>query len=76
MWMKELGQDALALSLGQHLEVSILSSDERQQPEGKLSAARKFHVETPRCHGLLGHILSASPFLTRLYRCRVVRYLD
>jgi hypothetical protein len=29
--MKELGQDALALSLGRyHLEVSVLSSDERQ----------------------------------------------
>jgi hypothetical protein len=30
---------------GQHLEVSVLSSDERQRPEGKLGAARKLHVE-------------------------------
>jgi hypothetical protein len=73
MWMKEPGQDALALSLGQHLEVSILSSDERQRPKGKLGAARKLHVETPRYHDLPGWILNASPYLARLYRRLVVR---
>jgi hypothetical protein len=61
---------------GQHLEVSVLSSDEHQQPKGKLGAERKLHVKTPRCHGLSGRILSASPFLARLCRRRVVRYLD
>jgi hypothetical protein len=61
---------------GQHLEISVLSSDERQRPEDKLGAERKFHVETPRCHGLLGLILSASPYLARLCRRRVLRYLD
>jgi hypothetical protein len=61
---------------GQHLEVSVLSSDERQRPEGKLGATRKLHVETPRCHGLPGRILSASPYLACLCRCHVIRYLD
>jgi hypothetical protein len=60
----------------QHLEVFVLSSDERQRPEGKLGAMRKLHVETPRCHGLSERILSVSPFLARLYRCLVVRYLN
>jgi hypothetical protein len=72
--MKE--QDTLALSLGQHLLVFVLSSDERQRPEGKLGAERKLHIETPRCHGLPGWILSASPYLARLCRRRVVGYLD
>jgi hypothetical protein len=61
---------------GQHLEVSVLSSDERQRPEGKLGAARKLHIKTLRCHGLPRRILSASPFLARLCRRRVIRYLD
>jgi hypothetical protein len=61
---------------GQHLEVSVLFSDKRQRPERKLGVARKLHVETPRCHGLPGRILSASHYLARLYQCRVVRYLD
>jgi hypothetical protein len=74
--MKEQEQDALALSLEQHLEVSVLSGDERQQPEGKLGAERKLHIKTPWCHGLSRWILSAFPFLAHLYRCHIVRYLD
>jgi hypothetical protein len=61
---------------GQHLEVSVLSSGERQRPEGKLGAKGELHVETSRCHGLSGWILSNFPFLARLCRRRVVRYLD
>jgi hypothetical protein len=75
--MKEQEQDALALSLGgQHLEVFVLSSDERQRPEGKLGAERKLHVETSRCHGLSGRILSVFPFLARLCLRCVIRYLN
>jgi hypothetical protein len=61
---------------GQHLEVSVLSSGKRQRPEGKLGAERELHVKTPKCHGLSGRILSASPFLTRLCQRLVIRYLD
>jgi hypothetical protein len=59
---------------GQHLEVSVLPSGKRQRSEGKLGAERELHVESSRCHGLLGWILSSSPYLARLYRRRVVRY--
>jgi hypothetical protein len=76
MQMKEQEQDALALALGQHLEVSILSTGERQRPEGKLGAQRELHIETPRCYGLSRRILSTSPFLARLCQCLIVRYLD
>jgi hypothetical protein len=61
---------------GQHLEVSVLPHVERQRPEGKLSVERELYVESPRCHGLTRRILSASPFLTRLCRCRIIRYLE
>jgi hypothetical protein len=61
---------------GQHLEVSVLSSDERQRPKGKLGVEKKIHAETPRCYGLPGRILSDSPYLARLCRRRVVIYLD
>jgi hypothetical protein len=61
---------------GQHLEVSVLSSDEHQRPEGKLGAVRKLHVETPKFHGISEQILSISPFLAHLYRRLVVGYLD
>jgi hypothetical protein len=61
---------------GQHLEVSVLSSGKRLRPEGKLGAERELHVETPRCHGLSGRILSACPYLARLCRRRVIKYLD
>jgi hypothetical protein len=74
--MKEQELDALALAQGQHLEVFVLSGGKRQRPEGKLGAERELHVETARCHGLPGRILTASPFLARLCRRLVVRYLD
>jgi hypothetical protein len=61
---------------GQHLEVSLLSSDKRQRSEGKLGAERELHVEILRYHGLRGQILSAPPFLARLCRRHVVRYLN
>jgi hypothetical protein len=61
---------------GQHLDISVLPNSKRQRPEGKLGAERELHVESLRCHGLLGRILSASPFLARLCRRRVVRYLE
>jgi hypothetical protein len=61
---------------GQHLEVSVLSSGKHQRPEGKLGVKREIHVEIPRCHGLPGRILNASPFLARICQCLVVRYLD
>jgi hypothetical protein len=61
---------------GQHLEVSVLSSDECQRPEGKLGVAMKLHVETLRCHDLHERILNASPYLARLCRRLIVRYLD
>jgi hypothetical protein len=61
---------------GQHLEISVLPNGKRQRSEGKLGAERELHVESSRCHSLPGRILSASPFLTRLCRCRVVRYLE
>jgi hypothetical protein len=61
---------------GRHLEVSVLSSGERQLLKGKLGAEREPHVETLRCHGVSGWILSASPYLARLCRRLVVRYLD
>jgi hypothetical protein len=61
---------------GQHIEVSVLPNGKHQRPEGKLGAERELHVECSRCHGLPGRILSASPYLTRLYQCRVVRYLE
>jgi hypothetical protein len=76
MYMREQEWDALALALGQHFEVSVLPNDKRQLPEGKLGVDREFHVKSPRCNGLLRRILSASPFLAHLYRCRVVRYLE
>jgi hypothetical protein len=52
---------------GQHLEVSVLPHGKRQRPEGKLGVERELHIESPRCHGLPGWILSASPYLARLY---------
>jgi hypothetical protein len=61
---------------GQHLEVSVLSGGKRQRPEGKPGAERELHVKTPRCHGLPGWILSVSPYLARLCRRYVIRYLD
>jgi hypothetical protein len=61
---------------GQHPEVSVLSSDERQRPEGKLGVERKLHVETLRCHGPPERILGSSSFLARLCRRRIVRYLN
>jgi hypothetical protein len=63
-------------SWGQHLEVSILSGGKRQRPEYKLGVEMELHVESPRCHGLPGRILSVSPFLARLCRRLVVRYMD
>jgi hypothetical protein len=59
--MREQKWDALALTLGQHLEVFILPNGKRQRPEGKLGAERELHVKSPRCHGLFGQILSAPP---------------
>jgi hypothetical protein len=61
---------------GQNLEVTVLSSGKCQRPEGKLGAERELYIEIPRCYGLLGRILSAFPFLARLCRCCIVRYLD
>jgi hypothetical protein len=43
---------------------------------GKLGAERELHVKSSRCHGLPERILSAPPFLARLCRRRVVRYLE
>jgi hypothetical protein len=74
--MRDQEWDALALALGQHLEVSVAPNGKRQGPEGKLGAERELHVKIPKCHGLFGRILSASPFLTRLCRRHVVRYLE
>jgi hypothetical protein len=64
--MREQEWDALALALGQHLKISVLPNGKRQRPEGKPGAEQELYVESPRCHGLSGRILSASPFLTRL----------
>jgi hypothetical protein len=61
---------------GQHLEVFVLPNGKRQRPEGKLGAEWELHVKSPMCHGLPGWILSASPFLARLCRRLVVRYLE
>jgi hypothetical protein len=58
---------------GQHLEVSVLLNGKRQRPKGKLGAERELHVKSSRCHGLPGRILSASPYLARLCRRRVIR---
>jgi hypothetical protein len=71
-----VGAGCYGASPGQHLEVSILPRGKRQQPEGKPAAERELHVESPMCHGLLGRILSACPFLARLCRRRVVRYFE
>ncbi len=46
---------------GQHVEVSVLSSGKRQRPEGKLGAERELHIKIPKCNGLPGRILTASP---------------
>jgi hypothetical protein len=46
---------------GRHLVVSVLSSGECQLLEGKLGAEREPHVETLRCHGVPGQILSPLP---------------
>jgi hypothetical protein len=61
---------------GQHLDVSVLPNGKCQRLEGKLDAERKLHVKSSMCHGLLRRILIAFPYLTRLCRCRVVRYLE
>jgi hypothetical protein len=61
---------------GQHLKISIIPNGKCQQPEGKPGAERELHVESPRCNGLLKRILSASPFLVRFCRRRVVRYFE
>jgi hypothetical protein len=65
--MKEQEWDALALALGQHLEVSFLPHGKRKRPEGKLDVEMELHVKRPRCHGLPGQILRDLPFLARLY---------
>jgi hypothetical protein len=46
---------------GQHLEVSVLPNGKHQCPKSKLGAERELHVESPRCHGIPGWILNASP---------------
>jgi hypothetical protein len=46
--MREQEWDALALALGQHLEISVLPNGKYQRPEGKLSAERELHVESSR----------------------------
>jgi hypothetical protein len=60
---------------GQRLQVFVFPDGKSQWPEGELSAVRKLDVKRQGWHGLLGRILSASPYLTRLCRYRVVRYL-
>jgi hypothetical protein len=64
----------LVPTLGKHLQLSIFPDSKRQCPGGKLSATRKLDIECPGCHGLPERILSASSFLVRLCRRRVVRY--
>jgi hypothetical protein len=61
---------------GQHLEISVLSSGERQRPKGKLGVERELHVKTPSCHGFSGRILSAPRYLACLCQRLVVIYLD
>jgi hypothetical protein len=61
---------------GQHLEVSVLPNGKRQRPEGKLGAERELHVKNLRCHDLPGRILSTFPYLARICRHRVIRYLE
>jgi hypothetical protein len=43
--------------------------------QSKLSDVGEINIECPGCHDLPERILSTLPFLARLYRYLVIRYL-
>jgi hypothetical protein len=67
-------QDVLVLAPSQQLKASVIPGSEHQGSEDELSVVRKIDAEGPRSHEPPERILSAFPFLARLYRCIIVRY--